>query len=335
MVARNDSDKLLQPNKPARKKEGRAETQMNVYHRNVFGFGVGPAEPEDIKVNGNPLEPGPDEDYDNYGLPISARAVVAMMRTEYGADPGRHPVSYALLFHDLVRRMRYGGDNDDYSWELTSDDLAAAVLSAQERLANRKEDDLFLATLHLQPHTCRELIRAGMVPGEFTQDRLMNWYETDQIDNDERHRRREILKLMLDHGMDPCIRADFRPWPGESLLHLMCGSCTPVEDIRLLLDRGATDVINDRGVAGNTPLHLYAARDFHHRRYPPTKDGFDLLVSYGADVNARNGRDLTPYQLLQGDNPEKYRARRRDLAEYLVDLGAEAPAEQTTNLEIK
>ena len=246
-----------------------------------------------------------------------------MMCTEYGADPDRHPVSHALLFHDLTCRMRYGGNNDDYCWELTGADLAAAVSSARKRLADSMEDDLFLATLHLQPHTCRELIKAGMVPGELTHDRLMNWYESVKVNTDERRRRQQILTLLLEHGMDPCIRADYQPWTRETLLHLMCGSCTPVEDIGLLLAAGAVGVINARDDAGNTPLHRHAGRDFHHLRCPPTKDGFDLLVSYGADVNARNRRGQTPYQLLLGDNPQKYRARRRNLAEYLVELGAE------------
>ena len=295
---------------------------MNVSRRNFFASG--PTYPEDIRVNGKPLEPGPDKDYDDYGLPISARSVAAMMCSEYGADPDRHPVSHALLFHDLTCRMRYGGNNDDYCWELTGADLAAAVSSARKRLADSKEDDLFLATLHLQPHTCRELIKAGMVPGELTHDRLMNWYESVKVNNDERRRRQEILTLLLEHSMDPCIRADYQPWTGETLLHVMCGHGTPLEDIRFLLESGAMGLINARDDAGNTPLHRYAGRDFHHRRCPPTRDGIDLLISVGAEVNTRNGQGMTPYQLLLGDNPQKYRARRRDLAEYLVDLGAEA-----------
>ena len=294
---------------------------MNVYRRNAFG--TGPAEPEDIKVNGNPLEPGPGEDYDDDTLPISARAVVAMMCHEYGGDPSLHPVSFSLLFHELACRMRLGGDNENYYWELTSDDLAAVVSNARKRLADGKEDDLFLAVLHLQPHTCRELIKAGMVPGELTHDRLMNWYERDQADRDERRRRREILKLMLDHGMDPCIRADYRFWSGETLLHLMCGSCTPVEDIGLLLAAGATAVINARDDAGNTPLHRYAARDFHRRRCPPTQDGLDLLLEYGAEINDRNRRGYSAYQLIMGDPKDiRYFARRRALAEHLAACGA-------------
>ena len=153
------------------------------------------------------------------------------------------------------------------------------------------------------------------------------WYKYDQIDHDKRRRRREILKLLLAHGMDPCIRSDnFRTWGTvtETLLHLMCGSCTPVEDIGLLLAAGETAVINVRDDAGNTPLHRYAAKDFHQRRCPPTQAGFDLSLEYGAEITARNGQGKTAVQLLLGESgkPQKYRTRRRALAEYLVDRGA-------------
>ena len=290
---------------------------MNVY-RNIVsdsgnaGFGG-------IAVNGEPLA-GPVVDNDEWRN--FERSIVAMMCYEYGRDVAHHPVHYCLLFNDLLPRWADDGDNDEYAWELTSDDLQRAVSRAKDRLANNSESDLFAAVLSLRPVLLESLIMLGLEPGYLTYKRLLDWYDDDNVHHRNRQSRLEILRLMLKHGLDPCFKP--RDWEGESLLHFMCGSCTPEEDIGLLLAAGASEAIHNRDLSDNTPLHRYAMRDFHHRRCPPTQAGFDLLLEYGAEITARNGQGKTVVQLLlgDGDKPQKYRARRRALAEYLVDRGA-------------
>ena len=293
---------------------------MNVYRRD-FCLSI-PDGPQGLTVNGEPLDGHIHPEFSSRGM---QGAVVAIMWYEYGPDPARHPVHFALMCEELSRRCR--GDSEDYLWELTSDDVAAAVSSVSDWLANAGKTELTAAVNDLRPHECRELIKAGAPAGGWTYFGLVKWYENDRISHRQRRQRREILQLLLAHDMDPCVRNDPFGVIGvvdETLLHVMCGHGTPLEDIRLLLEYGAVGVINARDNSGNTPLHRYADRDFHHLRCPPTKDGFDLLLEYGAEITARNGLGLTPYQLLLGDNPQKYRARRRNLAEHLVDLGAVA-----------
>ena len=294
---------------------------MNVYRS--IPYDAGPAGFEGIAVNGEPLEPDPDDDF---AWRDHERTIIAIMCHEFGKDVSRHPVHYTLLFdrfYDITRK----GDDVQYYWEITSNDLAAAVSRAQKRLAGANEEDLFSAINSLRPTLSRELIKAGIAPGDLAHYRLIMWYKYDQIDHYRRRQRREILELLLAHDMDPCIRSDnFCTWGTvtETLLHLMCGSCTPVEDIGLLLAAGAATVLNCRDNAGNTPLLRYAAKDFDQRHCPPKQAGFDLLLEYGTEITARNGQGKTAVQLLLGESgkPQKYRARRRALAEYLVDRGA-------------
>ena len=96
----------------------------------------------------------------------------------------RHPVHYALLFDDLYDRRCDAVET--YYWELTSDDVAAAVSCAVNRIATANEDDLCAAVQFLDILKCRELIRMGVVPGERTHFRLIKWYEYAQVGHAQR-----------------------------------------------------------------------------------------------------------------------------------------------------
>ena len=228
---------------------------------------------------------------------------------------------YALLYDHLLACQ--SDDGEGYYWELTSDDLLAAVFRARCWLDADSDAYLSAAVHRLDLVKCRVLLYSGVKPGRKTYLRLLEWYRLDRLDHAQRRRRREMLRRLLDGETYPCFRENFETAGRETLLHAMCGSCTPLEDIKMLLAAGACAVISHSDPAGNTPLHRYAARDFHHRRCPPTLKGFELLLDHGAEVNVTNGDGHTAYQLVLGNNPQKYRARRCRLARFLEDNGAE------------
>ena len=98
----------------------------------------------------------------------------------------------------------------------------------------------------------------GFVPGLETIRALAAIYQHYLV-GDERENRREILRLLL-HGcfIEPCSNTEYY---GQTLLHALCARKAFHGDIQLLLDAGATEVINERDEYGNTPLLLYVGRD--------------------------------------------------------------------------
>ena len=106
-------------------------------------------------------------------------------------------------------------------------------------------------------------------------------------------------------GLDPCSETG-----GKTLLHHLCAGSAPAQDIRLLLDTGANDVVNCRDEAGDTPLHSYCRRKHAPR---PNRTGLKLLLDHGADPHIENNWE-TPYTLLLSAN---------DPLAGLLDCGAE------------
>jgi ankyrin repeat protein len=136
-----------------------------------------------------------------------------------------------------------------------------------------------------------------------------------------------LLDVLLEHGADVNRRSDW--WAGG--FHVLHGARRSVADY--LIERGAVpdacaaahldrlDLlrqmleedpgrVHERGGDGQTPLHFATSRA-----------GVDLLLAYGADVNARDvDHRSTPAQWMLD---RRRGAGRYALAEYLVARGAE------------
>jgi ankyrin repeat protein len=128
-----------------------------------------------------------------------------------------------------------------------------------------------------------------------------------------------ILKLLLDNGADPDTK-DRWDW---SLLHYACGN---VDLTKFLLDRGANPNVRTEGW-GLTPLHLVAGKG--------NKAVTQLLLSRGADVNAKDFYGHTPLSYAEdvGDNDilgrpretpltAEIKAAKKEVAEVLRKHGA-------------
>nr|XP_022341616.1 ankyrin repeat domain-containing protein 46-like [Crassostrea virginica] len=88
------------------------------------------------------------------------------------------------------------------------------------------------------------------------------------------------LCLMIERGG---IDLNIRDNVGRTVLfHAVCRGNSAIT--KILLENGADSTLYDRN--GNTPLHLTGHCDV-----------IDLLVSYGADVHARNKAGLSPRQM--------------------------------------
>jgi len=106
--------------------------------------------------------------------------------------------------------------------------------------------------------------------------------------------------------MDDVVNSD-----GSTVLHLLCASVigrhlTPVDIFRRVLDGGVA--ANVRDFYGNTPLHAVNRPEF-----------IQLLIEYGADVNAQNDRGQTPLHraFSEGDV---------EVVRCLIDTGADLNA---------
>ena len=153
------------------------------------------------------------------------------------------------------------------------------------------------------------LLQAGMVPGVGARLSLtISYYRGEESIS----RRSEILRHLLNHGLDPRVQ---NHETRTTLLHEVCAENAPVNDIRLVLEAGAREVINTRDMDDNTPLLCYAKRCIVPQCLPPVESGFDLLLVAGADISAIDSGGRTAEQILR-DRPSM---RYQRLADYLAE----------------
>lgn len=98
----------------------------------------------------------------------------------------------------------------------------------------------------------------------------------------------DILRLLLAHGADVNAKEKF----GWSLLHY---AASKPDITRLLLNKGALVNVRTTG-SGATPLHVAAGGRHEDRDY---KTVAELLISHGANVNAKDRDGKTPLILAQ------------------------------------
>ena len=96
-----------------------------------------------------------------------------------------------------------------------------------------------------------------------------------------------LAQLMLERGADVNARNKNQ----ESPLHF-ASFMSNLETARVLLDHGAN--IHIKNTQGQTPLHIVSQGDEDYRSEPAL---VDLLLSRGADVNARDNDQATPFLL--------------------------------------
>ncbi|CRG86355.1 hypothetical protein PISL3812_03360 [Talaromyces islandicus] len=122
--------------------------------------------------------------------------------------------------------------------------------------------------------------------------------------------RTEIVELLLSKGADPRIR-DFK----GSYIGGAAAQNGHVDTLKCILDYD-TSALESLNVADHTPLAL-AAKNGH-------LDVVDLLLAYGANVNARNLTGRTPLALAT-------LARHVDIAKRLVQAGADVNLADNSN----
>ncbi|RKK92531.1 hypothetical protein BFJ68_g10744 [Fusarium oxysporum] len=97
---------------------------------------------------------------------------------------------------------------------------------------------------------------------------------------------RDEVELLIRRGADINIRNR----DNETCLHVAVNNPEkPCEIVRLLLEHGM--MVNTCTAGGQTCLHTFA---LHGTYQPPADDMFQLLASYGADLNARDKDGDTP-----------------------------------------
>ena len=156
----------------------------------------------------------------------------------------------------------------------------------------------------------------GFLPGLETIRALAAIYQHYLVGN-ERENRREILQLLL--NLSDIGPGSDTGYYGQTLLHALCVRKAFHDDIQLLLEAGAKDVINERDEYGNTPLLLYVGRGFTRQDVPPNKTGITLLTNTEI-VNTANHAGERAYQILnRPGRPNRYRS----LTEVLLEQGAD------------
>ena len=257
-----------------------------------------------ISANGRRLVPAPAK----RGNPWQ-RFALTLMSEEFGER--QHPVNYLLLGRYLpAGRMVQANAlppvfrGRSNVMELTSADIHHAVASILARLSNADVTHLVDAITRLDYPLVEGLLAAGVVPSRITTTALLANYAQSGAAATSGSRR-ETLRVMLRCGLDPCASVD-----GRSLLHHLCAGASPVQDVSLLLDAGAHELINHRDGGGDTPLLGYCRRGPDS---PPGITGLTLLLDHGADPNLAY-RGETASTLLR-DN--------ETLAEMLLVYGAE------------
>lgn len=297
--------------------------QENVYQPDELS-------PSCMAVNGEqrmPVEMADVFDFDFY-RDEWLDAVRTMLHNEHG-DLSRAPAHYRLVRDNLpIKRER---PPSFYDWKITSADLSKAEKNAAAWLVSAGTEELQHAIGVLDKVMVKILLEAGKEITGPAMVRLNILYGRDDLENFIRSVRREILELMLAHGLNPCLEFFIkdRPW---MMMNQLCANEVPTEDVELLLRHGAKAVVNHQDPDGNTPLLCYAGRTLHNYKCPPNKKGFEALLEHGADVSMVNNKNEGVVQLLMGNDDQKYRKIKLQLAEYLVNQGAEShgqPKQQT------
>ena len=179
-------------------------------------------------------------------------------------------------------------------------------------------EDLLVATPPYPLDGCcaclPRLLSVGLKTGRMASTALAIRY-LRQYHSSDIFYRREILNLLLQGGMSSCAKISHR---GDTLLHIVCRAQTPIDDIRLLLEAGAGKKVNATNDDSDSPLHCFLSRPYDPP-YAPSKSGAILLIKHGADVNATNGRGISPLQLVRGYSEN---SERESLVELLLQCGA-------------
>ena len=121
-----------------------------------------------------------------------------------------------------------------------------------------------------------------------------------------------LAQLMLEHGAD----VDARDKDQATPLHY-ASFVSKLEITRMLLDRGAN--IHAMNVRGRTPLHIVSQGVFSFSGYDSEPALVELLLSRGADVNARDKDWATPFLLASF-------CLKPEVVELLLQKGADANA---------
>jgi hypothetical protein len=126
-----------------------------------------------------------------------------------------------------------------------------------------------------------------------------------------------MVKTLIDLGAR--VRT-LTPLPGWSVLHSACLANASVDVIKLLLRRGArvnqrSDIRVADSMGFSTPLHLVFALGAHETISAVLRTVLRTLLSAGADFNATDDEDRTPFILAT-------REGRIDAVKILLDYGA-------------
>ena len=221
----------------------------------------------------------------------------------------------------LIAAMK--GDDDSVTLLLNTG-ADPNKLSCPETSHETLVNPLNVAISEYDVETSAALIQYGALPTGPAFDALISIYKdfqadtTDQVERFLLPRRRQLLELMLQGGMDPTL---VMPEPesecGDTLLHVLCSNGAPIEDILELLEHDSS-TINTKNADGDTPLASYISWAETLRI-----GAMRALLEYGADASIKDGKGLPLLSLLDR-RPDVEPAGLRQL---LIDNGADDPAQ--------
>ena len=226
---------------------------------------------------------------------------------------GRTPLLIAVMNgdHDIVRLLFNAGADPNKS-------------SSPEISDETPDDPLKVAISNYRADTAAILLQYGACPTESAYDALTgiyNSFEADTRDQKERSLlpvRRQLLELMLQHGLEPA-QAIPASGNGNTLLHILCRHGAPIEDILVLLGHDKSGV-NTKNANGDTPLATYISGAETLRI-----GVVSALLEHGADASISDGEEVSLLDLLNRRRGTRdVQARLRDI---LIDNGADELAQ--------
>ena len=160
------------------------------------------------------------------------------------------------------------------------------------------------------------LLQGGALP-ELVHGALRDMYEdfgADTREPEERkllRKRRDMLSIMLRHGLDPAQGLSGNRY-ADSLLHTLCRYGAPIKDIIMLFKCDHTPSARYKNIDGDTPLMCYI-KHANKLRIGVVK----ALLEHGADatIHDRDGRSLLSLVDKRESVPDRLRA-------VLVEKGA-------------